>query len=108
MNKLPGDRPVSRHFGAVLEANGRPGPGRGPAPAIGPERWWWLRWRMFDELLHDALDGLGAFQTAHLQSHWPTSWPAPDSGRLSIRQMEWVRVHMIEGRHLDVRRRLLA
>ena len=105
---LPGDRSVSRHFGAVLEANARTGPGRGPAPAPGPDRWWWLRWRMFDALMHDALEALDAFARARVLSRWPAGWPDADSGLLSIRQMEWVRVSLV-GRHkLDVRGRLLA
>lgn len=107
--KVPGDSQVlSRHYGAVIAANVRPGPGRGPAPAPGPERWWWLRWRMFDGLLHEALEALPPFGAARVRSSWPAGWPTPDSGLLSIRQMEWARVSLIGRRPLDVEGRLFA
>lgn len=107
---LPRDTTLGRHHGAVVESNARPGPGRGPAPEPGPERWWWLRWRMYDDLLHDALDALFPTDDVAIRVRvlWPDDWPDADSGLLSIRQMEWLRVTLIGGRQLDVKGRLFA
>lgn len=96
------------HYRGVVEANCRPGPGRGPAPTDLPERYWWLRWRMFDGLMWDAIDGLPPGVWESLTARWPDDWPSPASGLMSIRQMEWVRVSMIGGRPLDVKGRLFA
>lgn len=100
MTVIPGEGKLSRHYGLVIQANSRSGPGRGAAPEP-PERYWWLRWRMFDALMWDAIDALTAEAADALTQRWPDDWPSPTSGLLSIRQMEWVRVTMIDGRELD-------
>ncbi len=104
------DQRLSKHFGAAIAANSRPGPGRGPAPDAPRERWWWLRWRMFDDLMWEAIETLDAHHAGYesLLASLPEGWPGPASGLMSIRQMEWVRVHVIGGRHLDARGRLFA
>lgn len=108
MKAVPRDSAFSRHYGAVIAANCRPGPGRGPAPAPGPDRWWWLRWRMFDGLMHDCLEELDEVTARRVASWWPAGWPSPESGLLSIRQMEWVRLVVIGGRSIDLKEAMFA
>jgi hypothetical protein len=56
---------------------------------------------MFDTLLWDTLEGLDPWVLSTILAAWPPAYPSPESGLLSIRQMEWVRVVMIGGRDLD-------
>jgi hypothetical protein len=49
----------------------------------------------------DTLEALDPWVLSGILSAWPKGWPTPESGLLAIRQMEYVRVVMIEGRDLD-------
>jgi hypothetical protein len=56
---------------------------------------------MHDSLLLDALDELNPLQRARVQQRWPRGWPTPDSGELSVRQLHWLRWHVVLGHPFD-------
>lgn len=85
------------HHSAILETEARPGPGRGPAPAGGRERFEWKRWVVYDSALWDDLEAMSEENRAALMARWPEHWPSPESGLMSIRQIRWCRDQMIRG-----------
>lgn len=83
------------HYHRPKMLNARTGPGRGPAPAAGVDRWDWRRWAMWDSLLWDELEAMPEQARRAVLAAWPSKWPSPESGLLSIRQMAWARCELL-------------